>query len=67
MMKFNLSDSFSAIYMDIKRLLHTQSVHNTNVKVLNSSFKNEKKNTLPFWLLFNHANHEINTEVCYVV
>lgn len=46
MMKFNLSDSFSAIYMDIKRLLHTQSVHNTNVKVLNSSFKNEKKKYL---------------------
>lgn len=43
MVKFNLSDSLSAIPVDIKRVSSIPSPHNANVKLLNSPFKREKK------------------------
>jgi hypothetical protein len=65
MVKFNLSDSLSAISMDIKRVSHTQSLHNVKVKLLNSSSKKEKnkkqKQTKPcystmLWHLNQHQS-----------
>lgn len=43
MVKFNLSDSLSAIPVDIKRVSSIPSPHNANVKLLNSTLKKEKE------------------------